>query len=116
MNLHLDDNSAKAEILAALRQRCDGMTRNEIRDHFGRHHGSRLSRELGLLQRIGLAHCRPATTGGPARGRADVHDAAFFLLRVSHGKTSATARCQSGESSGGQGDLRVPLGHWPVFW
>jgi hypothetical protein len=51
----LGDQTAD-EILRALRQRSDGMTRNDIREHFARNKPSpEIGRALGVLQEYGLA-------------------------------------------------------------
>ena len=62
----LGDSTAD-EILSVLRQRPDGMTRTEIRDHFSRHKRSaELGRALNVLQEYGLARCeREGTEGRP---------------------------------------------------
>ena len=43
------------ELLAVLRQSHDGLTRTEIRDHFGRHRSTEVGRGLLLLEQLGLA-------------------------------------------------------------
>ena len=53
------------EILRVLRQHSDGMTRDEIRNHFGRHKASnQIGRALGVLQRNGLVRMQRENTGG----------------------------------------------------
>ncbi|MEW6270090.1 MAG: DUF3987 domain-containing protein [Thermodesulfobacteriota bacterium] len=53
------------EILEALRRSATGLTRTEIRDLFGRHHGSgRLGGALVALARAGLATVSTEQTGG----------------------------------------------------
>ena len=56
------------EILAALRAAPEGLTRNDIRELFGRHKRSHeIGRALGVLARQGLATCaRQETAGRPA--------------------------------------------------
>lgn len=56
------------DILAALRSAPDGMTRNELRDHFGRHKSSeQIGRTLTALQAANLMRCeREETSGRPA--------------------------------------------------
>jgi len=52
------------EILAALKQRPQGMTRTDIRDHFSRHRGTRVSQGLLVLEKAFHAHCQKEPTGG----------------------------------------------------
>jgi hypothetical protein len=53
------------ELLDALRRSTSGMTRNEMREHFGRHRSSdAIGRALALLERHGLARCEREETGG----------------------------------------------------
>lgn len=53
------------ELLEVLRRTPDGMTRTEIRDHFGRHRKSdAISRALSELERAGLVRCEREETGG----------------------------------------------------
>src|SRR5262249_32783237 len=54
------------EILAALKQRPEGMTRNDIRQLLGGHQSApRITRAIGVLARLGLAACAdPEPTGG----------------------------------------------------
>jgi hypothetical protein len=52
-------------ILAALRDRPNGMTRTGIRDLLYRHHKSdRITLALSLLLEMGLARCERSSTGG----------------------------------------------------
>lgn len=53
------------EILRVLRASAEGKSRDEIRNHFGRHRSSEeIGRALALLARYGLAHSRPEPTRG----------------------------------------------------
>jgi hypothetical protein len=53
------------EIFRALRKTDAGLTRDEIRDHFGRHRPSKdISRALGLLLQCGLADRQREETAG----------------------------------------------------
>jgi hypothetical protein len=53
------------EILRALRQRPDGLSRNDIRSLFAGHCGSRrIATALATLQRLGRAHAAKEGTGG----------------------------------------------------
>ena len=57
------------EILRALRQRPEGMTRNDLLDHFGRNRSSsEIGRALAVLATGNFAFCTKETTkGGPGR-------------------------------------------------
>ncbi len=58
------------ELRDALGHRSEGMTRNEIRDHFGRHRRSgEITESLALLERLGLATMTREETGGRPRER-----------------------------------------------
>ena len=60
----LGDQTAD-EILRLLRDRPDGLTRTEIRDHFGRNKsGSEIGRALAVLAEYGLAAVERRETGG----------------------------------------------------
>jgi predicted transcriptional regulator len=53
------------EILRALRSRNEGMTRTEIREHFGRHKSSaEIGRALAVLAEYGLATATQVETDG----------------------------------------------------
>jgi hypothetical protein len=53
------------ELLDLLRASRDGLTRTEVRDHFGRHRNKAdIDRALGELARAGLAHAASTPTGG----------------------------------------------------
>jgi hypothetical protein len=73
------------EILRALRDSASGLTRDQIRDHFGRHRSSaEISRALDVLAEYGLAFSNEEDTGGrpaehwfdTARGRAESAESA----------------------------------------
>ena len=52
-------------LLRALRTRAGGMTRTDIRDHFGRHRQKeKIDLALGLLERMGCVYCVSEETGG----------------------------------------------------
>ena len=56
------------ELLRALRATPDGMTRTEIREHFGRNKSSgEIARALGVLARQGLASGEKEKRDGPGR-------------------------------------------------
>ncbi len=60
----LGDSTAD-EILQALRASASGLTRDQIREHFGRHRSSpEISRALGVLAEHGLAVSKQEGTGG----------------------------------------------------
>jgi hypothetical protein len=60
----LGDSTAD-EILRALRASGTGLTRDQIREHFGRHRSSpEISRALGVLAEYGLAYPKEEETGG----------------------------------------------------
>src|SRR5262249_32437261 len=53
------------ELLRLLRTSKDGMSRTQIRDHFGRHQmGERIGRSLALLLENNLAYSKVVQTGG----------------------------------------------------
>jgi hypothetical protein len=53
------------EIQRLLQGHPEGVTRNDIRNHFGRHQpSSRIERALGILKATHRAHCLMAATGG----------------------------------------------------
>lgn len=74
----LGDSVADA-LLVALRQQPEGMTRTQVRDHFGRHARSPdLDRALGLLREHRLVTCQSVETGGrPAERWLATQDATY---------------------------------------
>lgn len=62
----LTGNPLQDELLALLRQTSGGLTRTEIRDHFGRHRSNDVSQSLHCLEQEGLARReREPTSGRP---------------------------------------------------
>lgn len=57
------------EILQALKDKPEGMTRTEIRDFFGRHQSDKIGRALLLLQEKGLVRMEAEKTGGRSAER-----------------------------------------------
>jgi len=95
----LGDTSAD-EILRELRSRPDGMTRNEIREHFQRHKSSaEIARALGVLQEYGLVRMvRSREQEENIRPTERWH--ALTLVRGMRGMRG----------------LETPHGGWPTFY
>jgi hypothetical protein len=85
------------EILSALRQKPNGMTRTELHDLFKRHrNGREIGRALSDLSEQGLVYCKPeATEGRPAERWFAVQRPANYAKEAKKGSAPATSFASS---------------------